>query len=117
MLELKREIAGEKILRVSDICKIFGVNRSNVYRWFHTGLLQGFKLGKSVFIFKSSLMEFVEVFSDEGHEQYREYIEAAIDELCNARATKKHAQLPKRPKLLPNFDLRTVKIESLINGS
>lgn len=117
MLELKRQAAGEKILRVSDICKIFGVHRSNVYRWFHDGLLQGFKLGKSIFIFKSSLMEFVEIFSDEGHENFREYIEVTVDELCENRLSKKKAQLLKRPKSFPNLDLRTMKIESLKNGS
>lgn len=108
MVELRREISGELILRPSDISKVLGIHRSNIFRWFHEGRFEGFKLGKLLFIFKSSFMEFmVQYCSDMACDDYYLKVDAIFTELCEARQKRKVRTRKAKPLIsLEKIDLR-----------
>lgn len=111
MVELKRQIAGELILRPSDIVKVLGIHRSNVIRWFHEERFQGFKLGKGIFIFKNSFMEFFSLnCPDIASEDFCERVDSLFTELCEKRTARKIRTRKAKPLIdIEKVDLRKSK--------
>lgn len=53
------DLPDRELLRPSEVARFLGVSTKTVYRWCDMGLLEAYKLSKSVRVLRSSLLEFL----------------------------------------------------------
>lgn len=60
MSKTSMSLPDRELLRPGEVARFLGVSAKTVYRWCDMGLLEAYKLNKSVRVIRRSLLDFME---------------------------------------------------------